>query len=147
MYLDWCESFLFVLFFLRVRNPRLELVFIGVYLRLFGKFCCILREKFLPYESMPANFCLACKKKFARKSAYISYEHKLLEKNPRFEKNGESLVRMTGLEPAHLTAQEPKSCVSANFTTSACMVTSLVYHVPCDLSTRFFYCRCQKNMI
>ena len=29
------------------------------------------------------------------------------------------MVRMTGLEPAHLTAQEPKSCVSANFTTSA----------------------------
>ena len=58
-------------------------------------------------------------KKFARKSAYISYEHKLLEKNPRFEKNGESLVRMTGLEPAHLTAQEPKSCVSANSTIPA----------------------------
>ena len=37
-------------------------MFIGVYLRLFGKFCCILREKFLPYESMPANFCLVCKK-------------------------------------------------------------------------------------
>ena len=29
------------------------------------------------------------------------------------------LVRVTGLEPAHLTAQEPKSCVSANFTTPA----------------------------
>ena len=30
-----------------------------------------------------------------------------------------SLMRATGLEPAHLTAQEPKSCVSANFTTPA----------------------------
>ena len=30
------------------------------------------------------------------------------------------LVRMTGLEPAHyIVVQEPKSCVSANFTTSA----------------------------
>ena len=29
------------------------------------------------------------------------------------------LVRVTGLEPAHLSAQEPKSCVSASFTTSA----------------------------
>lgn len=29
------------------------------------------------------------------------------------------LVRMTGLEPAHYIIQEPKSCVSANFTTSA----------------------------
>ena len=31
------------------------------------------------------------------------------------------LVRATGLEPAHLSAQEPKSCVSASFTTPACM--------------------------
>ena len=29
------------------------------------------------------------------------------------------LVRLTGLEPAHLTAPEPKSGVSANFTTGA----------------------------
>ena len=29
------------------------------------------------------------------------------------------LVRVTGLEPAHLTALEPKSNVSANFTTPA----------------------------
>ena len=29
------------------------------------------------------------------------------------------LVRITGLEPAHLAVQEPKSCVSANSTTSA----------------------------
>ena len=29
------------------------------------------------------------------------------------------LVRITGLEPAHLTIQEPKSCVSANSTISA----------------------------
>ncbi len=32
---------------------------------------------------------------------------------------GHALVRATGLEPAHLAAQEPKSCVSANFTTPA----------------------------
>ena len=156
MYLDWCESFLFVLFFLRVRNQRLELVFIGVYLwqyrtksvwRLCTPSACkfpvifhknareyikySLRFLFhltknltthlshnlcavLPYV-FSANFVAYCvknschtkvclqifalsAKKFARKSAYISYEHKLLEKNPRFEKNGESLVRMTGLE-------------------------------------------------
>ena len=29
------------------------------------------------------------------------------------------MVRVTGLEPAHLTASEPKSDVSANFTTPA----------------------------
>lgn len=29
------------------------------------------------------------------------------------------MVRVTGLEPAHLSVQEPKSCVSANSTTSA----------------------------
>ncbi len=29
------------------------------------------------------------------------------------------VVRMTGVEPARLAAQEPKSCVYANFTTSA----------------------------
>ena len=32
---------------------------------------------------------------------------------------GSRLVRVTGLEPAHCKAQEPKSCVSANFTTPA----------------------------
>ena len=37
-------------------------MFIGVYLRLFGKFCCILREKYLPGDSPPAYFCLVCKK-------------------------------------------------------------------------------------
>ena len=31
----------------------------------------------------------------------------------------EDLVRVTGLEPARLSAQEPKSCVSASFTTPA----------------------------
>ena len=71
-------------------------------------------------------------KKFARKSAYISYEHKLLEKNPRFEKNGESLVRMTGLEPAHLTAQEPKSCVSANSTNSAQRIDFIIFIDNCQ---------------
>lgn len=30
-----------------------------------------------------------------------------------------ALVRVTGLEPAHHEAQEPKSCVSANSTTPA----------------------------
>ena len=29
------------------------------------------------------------------------------------------MVRLTGLEPAHLAAPEPKSGVSASFTTSA----------------------------
>ena len=38
--------------------------------------------------------------------------------SPR-EYRGAFLVRVTGLEPAHLAAQEPKSCVSANFTTPA----------------------------
>ena len=35
------------------------------------------------------------------------------------------LVRMTGLEPAHLAALEPKSNVSANSTTSAYLINSL----------------------
>ncbi len=34
-------------------------------------------------------------------------------------RGGSPLVRVTGLEPAHLTASEPKSDVSANFTTPA----------------------------
>ena len=29
------------------------------------------------------------------------------------------MVHLTGLEPAHLSAQDPKSCVSANSTTGA----------------------------
>ena len=37
-------------------------------------------------------------------------------------------MRVTGLEPAHLTAPEPKSGVSANFTTPAFRITVL-----CDL--------------
>ena len=40
---------------------------------------------------------------------------------------GFSLMRVTGLEPAHLKAQEPKSCVSANFTTPANKTTKLLY--------------------
>ena len=32
------------------------------------------------------------------------------------------MVRVTGLEPACLSAQEPKSCVSANFTIPACFI-------------------------
>ena len=32
------------------------------------------------------------------------------------------MVRVTGLEPAHLTASEPKSDVSANFTTPAYLI-------------------------
>ena len=35
---------------------------------------------------MPENFCLVCKK-FARKFAYISYEHKLLEQAVKALKN------------------------------------------------------------
>ena len=31
----------------------------------------------------------------------------------------EAMVRITGLEPARFSAQDPKSCVSANFTISA----------------------------
>lgn len=42
------------------------------------------------------------------------------------------MVRVTGLEPAHLTAQEPKSCVSANFTTPAYHLT--LYHTYLILS-------------
>ena len=35
------------------------------------------------------------------------------------EKTRPFLVRMEGLEPAHLSALDPKSSVSTNFTTSA----------------------------
>lgn len=31
-------------------------------------------------------------------------------------------MRMAGFEPAHLATQEPKSCVSANSTTSAFLI-------------------------
>ena len=34
------------------------------------------------------------------------------------------MMRMTGLEPARLAAQEPKSCMSANSITSAAMKLS-----------------------
>ena len=40
----------------------LEPVFTSVSTCLFGKFCCILREKYLPGDSPPAYFCLACNK-------------------------------------------------------------------------------------
>ena len=40
----------------------LEPVFTSVYTCLFGKFCCILREKHLPGDSPPAYFCLVCNK-------------------------------------------------------------------------------------
>ena len=44
------------------RSVVLELVFIGIYSRLFGKFCCILRKKYLPGDSPPAYFFLVCNK-------------------------------------------------------------------------------------
>ena len=37
---------------------NLEPVFTSVYKCLFGKFCCILRKKYLPGDSPPAYFCL-----------------------------------------------------------------------------------------
>ena len=40
----------------------LEPVFTSVYKYLFGKFCCILRKKYLPGDSPPAYFCLVCNK-------------------------------------------------------------------------------------
>ena len=40
----------------------LEPVFTSVYKCLFGKFCCILRKKYLPGDSPPAYFCLVCNK-------------------------------------------------------------------------------------
>ena len=50
-----------------------------------------------------------------------------------------SLVRMTGLEPAFLSEPEPKSGVSANFTTSASGITLsfmyfLLYHILLKMS-------------
>ena len=42
--------------------PLLEPVFTSVSTCLFGKFCCILREKYLPGDSPPAYFCLVCNK-------------------------------------------------------------------------------------
>ena len=37
------------------------------------------------------------------------------------------MVRDAGLEPAHLAIQEPKSCVSANFTSRAWLVFFIIY--------------------
>ncbi len=42
----------------------------------------------------------------------------------------EKQVRVEGLEPPHLTAPDPKSGVSTNFTTPACLRTYLFYKVP-----------------
>ena len=41
---------------------ELELVFTSIYTCLFGKFCCILRKKYLPGGSPPAYFFLVCNK-------------------------------------------------------------------------------------
>ena len=56
--------------------------------------------------------------KIQKKFGFFPYKSKndgLQEKTYR----PSHLVRMTGLEPAHYIVQEPQSCVSANFTTSA----------------------------
>ena len=45
-----------------LRLVVLEPVFTSVYTCLFGKFCCILRKKYLPGDSPPAYFCLVCNK-------------------------------------------------------------------------------------
>ncbi len=41
------------------------------------------------------------------------------------------LVRVAGVEPVHLSAQDPKSCVSANSTISANVI--ILYHTLCNL--------------
>lgn len=47
------------------------------------------------------------------------------------------MVRVTGLEPAYLTAPEPKSGVSANFTTPAYL---RIYYI-----IKLLKCQCIKN--
>ena len=49
-------------------------------------------------------------------------------------------MRVTGLEPAHLTAPEPKSGVSASFTTpAACIKHDTSYIIPPDnQNVKFF---------
>lgn len=44
---------------------------------------------------------------------------KVKVRNHLYQRLRTFVVRVTGLEPAHLAAQEPKSCVSASFTTPA----------------------------
>ena len=60
-----------------------------------------------------AQLYLMCKAKVYANS-FLQYKSKKVPKNRDF-----SLVRVTGLEPAHHLALEPKSNVSANFTTPA----------------------------
>ena len=56
----------------------LEPVFTSVYTCLFGKFCCILRKKYLPGDSPPAYFFPCLQQNYARKSTYISCEDRFL---------------------------------------------------------------------
>lgn len=42
------------------------------------------------------------------------------------------MVRLTGIEPAHLSAQEPKSCVSANSTNSAQRIDFIIFIDNCQ---------------
>ena len=44
---------------MKMNTVILEPVHIGNFARLFGKFCRFLRQKSLPYVSMPAKFFLA----------------------------------------------------------------------------------------
>ena len=42
----------------KVNAVALRACFTSFRTHLFGGFCCFLREKFLPGDSLPANFCL-----------------------------------------------------------------------------------------
>ena len=47
------------------------------------------------------------------------------------------LVRLAGIEPAHLSARDFKSLVSTYFTTVACLVEMDGFEPPCFLGARF----------
>ena len=86
----------------------------------------ILAAENADYTSI-AYFPALFKSEFRRKSESV---HRYIQKGCTVRKpyslSKESLVRVTGLEPAHLAAQEPKSCVSANFTTPAYLLSKVV---------------------
>lgn len=74
-----------------------------------GRFrpCLLVRDVSASPEKIPAGFCAQRKKRGDKKT-------------PAFLNAGVVVVPRTGLEPAHLAAHVPETCVSTNSTIEAC---------------------------
>ena len=74
-----------------------------------GRFrpCLLARDVSASPEKIPAGFCAQRKKRGDKKT-------------PAFLNAGVVVVPRTGLEPAHLAAHVPETCVSTNSTIEAC---------------------------